>query len=247
MDRNSCFVEEREYEQYLRERAARKRRRMLREKKERERKIIIVLFFLIFIFIYFLYCILSQFENQNQIMAITIEEVPFDGKILSGPSVIIPETITDTSVTITQETNVTETVTINVPYKYEITEDVKLLFMQIMAAESYQFWSYEDILSLATVVINRYNAPESEFPDDFYEILTQKKQFSTYANGRYLTANITDECRQAVETALMGETNLNSDVKYFCTKEYYESCPEEDFFKGLNHVYTVRNVYFFTN
>lgn len=246
MDRNSCFVEEREYEQYLRERAARKRKRMLREKRERERKIIIVLFFLIFIFIYFLFCMLSQFENQN-IMAITIEEVPLDGKILSAPSVIIPETITDTSVTITQETNITETVTINVPYKYEITEDVKLLFMQIMAAESYQFWSYEDILSLATVVINRYNAPESEFPDDFYEILTQKKQFSTYANGRYLTANITDECRQAVEAALMGEVNLNSDVKYFCTKEYYESYPEDDFFKGLNHVYTVKNIYFFTN
>lgn len=131
-----------------------------------------------------------------------------------------------------------------IEYIYTITEEEKLLFMQIMAAESYSFWTYDDILSLATVVINRYNS--SDFPSTFEGILTQKNQFTTYSNGRYLEVEITDECRAAVEAALKGEVNIDSNIMWFCTEDYYNNiCKNGDFFKSLTHVYTCRNVYFF--
>lgn len=123
------------------------------------------------------------------------------------------------------------------------SEGDKLLFEQILAAESYSFWSESDLLSLATVIVNRVKHPD--FPDTFGEVLREDRQFATYANGRYKDAVITDECIWAVEAALNGETNLNSDVLWFCTKEYYDSTSDDDFFKSLDHVYTCRNVYFF--
>ena len=116
-------------------------------------------------------------------------------------------------------------------------------FEQVMAAESYEFWSEQDVLSLATVVMNRVNNPD--FPDTVEEVLMQDRQFTTYLNGRYKDAVVTDECKQAVDAALSGKTNLNSNVLWFCTKEYYDNMPEDDFFRSLNHVYTCRNVYFF--
>ena len=227
--------------QYLEERAARKRRYQLRLKKERERKILTFFVFVIIFLFYSLFCVLKYNKEEEKILAITVEETPSVTNLSTKAEIVIPDDISnDISISVDVD------VITSSPYKYDISEEEKTLFMEIMAAESYEYWSYQDILSLATVVINRYNAPENEFPNDFQEIFTQKNQFSTYSNGRYLTANITENCKQAVEDALQGKVNLNSDVKYFCTKEYYDSCPDNDFFKTLNHVYTVRNVYFFT-
>ena len=221
--------------QYLKERAARKRKRQLRLRKERERKILTFFVFVIIFLIYSLFCVLKYNKEEEKILEITVEEIPSEKNF--STQIVIPEN----NVSISVDVNV------NVPssYKYDISEEEKTLFMQIMAAESYEYWSYQDILSLATVVINRYNSPD-EFPHNFHDIFTQENQFATYSNGRYLTANITDNCEQAVEDALEGKVNLNSEVKYFCTKQYYDSCSDNDFFKTLNHVYTVRNVYFFT-
>ena len=131
-----------------------------------------------------------------------------------------------------------------VSYVIEFTDDERWMFEHVIAAESYPFWKYDDILSLATVVMNRVQNDE-QFPDTLWDVLTQNNQFETYQNGRYLEAVVTDECREAVEHALRGEVNLNSDVLWFCTKDYYESADENDFFSGLRHVYTCRNVYFF--
>lgn len=227
--------------QYLKERAARKRRYQLRLKKERERKILTFFVFVIIFLFYSLFCVLKYNKEEEKILAITVEEIPSGTNLSTKAEIVIPDDISnDISISVDVD------VIASSPYKYDISEEEKTLFMEIMAAESYEYWSYQDILSLATVVINRYNAPEDEFPNNFQEIFAQKNQFSTYSNGRYLTANITENCKQAVEDALQGKVNLNSGVKYFCTKEYYDSCPDNDFFKTLNHVYTVRNVYFFT-
>lgn len=129
-------------------------------------------------------------------------------------------------------------------YIYDISDEDRLFFEQIMAAESYSFWRTDDVLSLCTVVINRVNS--KDFPNTFRGVLEQGKQFETYANGRYLNVEITDEVREAVDLALRGEVNLNSEVMWFCTKEYYENSSRNDFFRTLDHVYTCRNVYFFT-
>jgi len=129
------------------------------------------------------------------------------------------------------------------PYIISFTDEELALFEKIMAAESYWFWKESDVLSLATVVVNRVLS--DEYPDNLRDVLTQENQFATYANGRYRDAVVTDECRAAVNAALRGERNLNMDVLWFCTKEYYNSPDVSNFFLNLEHVYTCRNVFFF--
>ena len=132
-------------------------------------------------------------------------------------------------------------------YVYNISDEDKLLFKRIISAESYGFWSYQDCLSLATVVTNRLDSESFPHSDSIREILTTKNQFETYSNGRYLEVEITEAADEAVEAALKGNKNLNSDVMYFCTSEYYSVCSSKDFFKSNlgEPVYQVRNVLFF--
>lgn len=135
------------------------------------------------------------------------------------------------------------------PYVYDLSDEDRLLFEQIIAAEAYSFWSEEDCLTLASVIVNRVNC-EFEFEDTFRGVLTEKRQFETYSNGRYLEVEVFEAARNAVDRALRGETNVNSDILYFCTEEYYDTLdnPTEDFFLTLGDVdYQVRNVLFFEN
>lgn len=129
------------------------------------------------------------------------------------------------------------------PGVYPCTEEEKELFMKVISAEGYSFWNYSDYLSLVTVVLNRYES--SDFPDNFHDILMSRKQFEVVGNGRYLDAEITEECRLAVEDGLNGKRNLNHDVLWFCSRDYYENCGDDDFFKTLEKVYACRNIYFF--
>ena len=75
-------------------------------------------------------------------------------------------------------------------------EDAQLL-MKIAAAESAN-QGYEGMLKVMTVIINR---TESEkFPNTIFEVVSQKNAFESYANGSYLTAEITPECHMALAT-----------------------------------------------
>ncbi len=133
------------------------------------------------------------------------------------------------------------------PYLYDISDEDRLLFEHIISAEAYSFWSEEDCLALASVIVNRVNC-DWYFDDTFREVLVEPTQFETYSNGRYLEVEVFDAARNAVDRALRGETNVNSDVLFFCTEEYYETLdnPEEDFFLTLGDAdYQVRNVLFF--
>ena len=159
-------------------------------------------------------------------------------EVLSEPS-YEPQIITSH-----QAASIEDVVYAKPAYIYDISDEDRLFFEQIMAAESYSYWRTDDVLSLCTVVVNRVNS--KDFPNTFRAVLEQGKQFETYANGRYLNVEITDEVREAVDLALRGEVNLNSEVMWFCTKEYYENSSRNDFFRTLDHVYTCRNVYFFT-
>jgi hypothetical protein len=180
------------------------------------------------------------------------EEVPTEAYVETPQETVIESIVTDIPMEepVTEEFPIIEEPVITAEYQenqqtaYPASEDEILLFEQILAAESFSYWQYEDMLSLATVIINRYNS--DKFPNSIQGILTQRNQFETYSNGRYKTAIVTDECRMAVQDALNGKTNLNSNVMWFCTKGYYDSSSKYDFFKKLEHVYTCRNVYFFT-
>lgn len=132
----------------------------------------------------------------------------------------------------------------NPEHVYPCSSYEEELFANVMSAEGYGFWSYSDYLTLATVVMNRYEAVD--FPNSINDVLMQPLQFEVVGNGRYLQTEPTQDCRQAVSDALCGKRNLNKKVKWFCTKEYYESAPEDDFFKtSLKKVYMCRNLYFF--
>lgn len=110
--------------------------------------------------------------------------------------------------------------------KMNISTDEKLLFKQIVAAESLSSWSEDEILILASIIRNRVES--SDFPNTINGVLTEKNQFETYSNGTYLTAEITPAVENAVERAINGDTNLSQNIKYFCTKDYYESIPVYD-------------------
>lgn len=177
-----------------------------------------------------------------------IEEVPradlFLSSLASDWGVLSEPQYAQQIVTSHQAASIGDVVYAKPAYIYDISDEDRLFFEQIMAAESYSYWRTDDVLSLCTVVVNRVNS--KDFPNTFRGVLEQGKQFETYANGRYLTVEIADEVREAVDLALRGEVNLNSEVMWFCTKKYYEDSSKDDFFRTLDHVYTCRNVYFFT-
>jgi flagellar basal body-associated protein FliL len=142
--------------------------------------------------------------------------------------------------------NVTEEKTENFTYdKISISSSDKLLFQQIVMAECYSYFTEEEMLMIASVIRNRVES--NIFPDTVREVLTQKKQFETYTNKRYLSQEINDNCQKAVSRALEGDTNIPEDILFFCTKKYYDSCSDDDFFKTLINVpeYNFRNVMMF--
>ena len=144
-----------------------------------------------------------------------------------------------------------ESKTRNSEYLYDITEEELLLFKQVMAAEGDTDWTYDEMLSLVSVAMNRMDSNLGYFQfDSFYEMLTSPKQWSAYHDGRYKTKPISEACEQAVEDGLKGKRNLDSNIMYVCTEEYYtNNCTEIDFFKkDLDaHVYQVHNVLFFVD
>jgi spore germination cell wall hydrolase CwlJ-like protein len=142
--------------------------------------------------------------------------------------------------------NVTEEQTENFTYdKISLSSADTLLFQQIVMAECYSYFTEEEMLMIASVIRNRVES--NIFPDTVREVLTQKKQFETYTNKRYLSQEINVNCEKAVSRALKGDTNIPEDILFFCTKEYYNSCSDDDFFKTLTNVpeYNFRNVMMF--
>lgn len=221
--------------QYLREREARKRKWARRRAEETALKISIVLIAMCGAMIGAVCVLVSVLITD---MA---KEVPEP----IVPQAISIETKDDVKIINTVETTTVVTQVVTSPYYiYSVDDQTRDLLERIIAAEGASHWGYSDYLSLATVIINRYNS--EDFPSDFYEILSEDLQFETYSNNRYQTVSVSDECKRAVEDALQGKVNLNNEVMWFCTKDYYDTCGPDDFFKTLEHVYTCRNTYFFT-
>ena len=132
----------------------------------------------------------------------------------------------------------------NSEYVYNISDADRLLFEQIVAAETGSKWTVDEKLTVASVVINRVNSKSFRY-DTIQEVLTAPKQFSVYGSGRYLKVEITEADKEAVDLALRGKLNIDEDVVYFCTEKYYNSCKPDSWWKGLKEAFRVRNVVYF--
>lgn len=122
--------------------------------------------------------------------------------------------------------------------------DAEVKFMeQIVAAETFSYWSVEEVLPIAQIIVNRYYS--DEFPNSINDILSQKGQFETYSNGRYKTVEVSDAVKIAVEEALCGEQVLPQDALFFCTESYYNASGKYGWFGTLTKVTQVDNTIFF--
>lgn len=134
-------------------------------------------------------------------------------------------------------------------YKYNISDEDRLFFEQIISAEAYSYWTVEECLALASVVINRVEANNGGFRnvDTIREVLEQKNAFETYSNGRYLKVPVSESAKQAVDLALQGKTNMSEDILFFCTIEYYETTDADSMWRAkLDLKDKIRNVVFFS-
>ena len=96
-------------------------------------------------------------------------------------------------------------------------EDIDL-YLHIVAAEAGAGWSYEGVLMVAQVIVNRVHNGRW---GDLRGVLTAPNQFAPYTTGvyRYAAANETE--RRAALDALNGATIFGRDVLYFCTEGAY--------------------------
>ena len=125
-----------------------------------------------------------------------------------------------------------------------ISEEEIEFMEQIVAAESYSYWTTEECLPIAQIIVNRYHSPE--FPNTVNEILTQDKQFQTYSNGRYKEVEVTPEVEEAVNRAIRGQEVIPEEALYFCTEEYYNKAGKNGWFGTLTKLdYQVDNTLFF--
>lgn len=93
-------------------------------------------------------------------------------------------------------------------------------YERIVMAECYDYFTEDEMLLIASVIRNRVES--KNHPNTVYEVLTEKNQFETYSNNRYLEVTPNENCKRAVARAIAGDTNLNTKVEYFCTSQYYK-------------------------
>lgn len=80
--------------------------------------------------------------------------------------------------------------------QYEFTEEESLVLQKIAIAEA----QTEGIGGMAFVmqtILNRVESPD--FPDTIYDVVSQNKQFTTFANGMYDNAQPTENSQKALD------------------------------------------------
>lgn len=78
-------------------------------------------------------------------------------------------------------------------------EDELELFFRIVQAEIGDEHTFDQKVNVATVILNRVNS--EHFPNTLYDVLTAKRQFSTYSSGRYKKVTVSDITILACEYA----------------------------------------------
>lgn len=210
-----------------------RRLRLERQKRERRRQIIIRSIIAVLVLVLPITVLTVNAANNNSepseeitIVAETIEPVLSDDVLIE--EIVVVEK-NDSEITTTPTV---EGVEIKESYTYDpyyATSDEIWYYQQVTMAECYSYFSEEEMLMIASAIRNRMEA--NCFPDDVISVVTQKKQFSVYANGRYQKVTPNQTCKDAVARALEGDTNIPEDIMWFCTVEYFENCPSDDFFK----------------
>ena len=99
-------------------------------------------------------------------------------------------------------------------YDYYSKEDLWFLF-QICEAEVTGTDNFMSKVNVASVIFNRLNS--DKFPNDFYSILTQRSQFSSYSDGRYARVEVTETTILAVEYAFQFGDSTGGAL-------YFDSC-----------------------
>lgn len=78
-------------------------------------------------------------------------------------------------------------------------QDELELFFRIVQAEIGDEHTFEQKVNVATVILNRVNS--QYFPNSLYDVLTARRQFSTYSSGRYKRVTVSDITILACEYA----------------------------------------------
>lgn len=229
------------------EREVRRMKRLARQRKIRNRRIA-ALSLAIALLTGASLCVFAQENTKSKTKTIAVEEFvevkEVNEQTTTQSSYIIVEVPEEV---ISEMEKVEET-----SYTYhaiEISDDDIELFERIVMAECYDFFTEDEMLIIASVIRNRVES--SSYPNTVRGVITEKNQFETYSNGRYLEVTPNDKCKRAVERALKGDTNINQKIEYFCTAEYYQKeatfAKNKQFFHSLeNHDYwNFRNVMLF--
>lgn len=118
--------------------------------------------------------------------------------------------------------------------QYEFTEEESLVLQKIAIAEAQS----EGIGGMAFVmqtVLNRVESPD--FPDTIYDVVSQNKQFTTFANGMYDNAQPTENSQKALDllNILQNQGQLYFEVT--CNNSWQS--------RNLTYVFTYENHTFY--
>ena len=233
------------------EREARRMKRLARQRKIRNKRIA-AFSLAIALLTGASLCVFARENTEPETKAIIVDEIiavkEVNKQIITqSPDYNIVEVSEEVTLEVEEVEEVKET-----SYTYhaiEISNDDIELFERIVMAECYEYFTEDEMLIIASVIRNRVES--SSYPNTVRGVVTEKNQFETYSNGRYLEVTPNDKCKRAVERALKGDTNINQKIEYFCTAEYYQEeatfAKNKQFFHSLeNHDYwNFRNVMLF--
>ena len=114
-------------------------------------------------------------------------------------------------------------------YDYFTEEELQLLF-RVVEAEVTGEEHFQSKANVASVIFNRLFS--EEFGNDLTEILTQKAQFSSYHDGRYMRVVVTETTILACEYAFQIEDSTNGAL-------YFDSCNGNSWASGAReYVFT---------
>lgn len=130
-------------------------------------------------------------------------------------------------------------------WAYEMTEEEYQVLCRIVEAEA----GGEDItgkMLVANVVLNRVDSPS--FPDTVQRVVFQKDkgtyQFSPIRDGRYKRVTVSEETREAVDKALLGE-DISKGALYFACRKAANPDKMKWFDQNLEFLFTYGGHEFF--
>ncbi len=145
----------------------------------------------------------------------TLVELESMDELLSRSGEKTPDASEGTSPTVGDESNVDETTQATAAEAVTALEPDRE-FLRVVSLENCDYPSYENYLSVASVIMNRVDSPD--FPNTIEGVISQKGQFTVWSAKNY--KHIDDNVYQACYDAINGKRNLPSNVMYFAMSEF---------------------------